>query len=196
MKWASHILPSYYLWNVENKNNEIYLTFDDGPTPELTEKILEILTKKNVLATFFLVGNNVEKYPKLYDLILENGHSVGNHTFNHFKGWKTPTNLYVQNVVKASQIIDSNLFRPPYGKMTLRQGHRLKSQFQIIMWTLLTKDYDKSICPEDCLSRAKKVKSGDILVFHDNVKASKNMLYALPLFIDFALEKGFVFKKL
>ena len=196
MKWASHILPSYYLWNVENKNNEIYLTFDDGPTLELTEKILEILSKKNVLATFFLVGNNVDKHPKLYDLIIENGHSIGNHTHNHLKGWKTPTNLYVQNVVKASRIIDSNLFRPPYGKMTLRQGHRLKSQFKIIMWSLLTKDYDNSISPEYCLSRAKKVKSGDIIVFHDNVKASKNMLYALPLFIDFALEKGFVFKKL
>ena len=196
LKWAGLILPNYYQWKIDNENNEIYLTFDDGPTPELTEIIIEILAKKNVKATFFLVGNNVDKHPKLYDLILENNHSVGNHTYNHLKGWKTPTNVYIQNIDKAKKIIDSHLFRPPYGKMTLRQGHRIQSHFKIIMWTLLTKDYDSSISPEECLSRAKKVKSGDIVVFHDNVKSSKNMLYALPLFIDYALEKGFVFKKL
>ena len=196
VNWASYVLPNYYIWRMPCDKKQVFLTFDDGPTPELTEKILDILTEKNVHATFFSVGHNVFKYPYLYKLIIEKGHAVGNHTYHHLKGWSTSVDLYVENVKKASSVINSKLFRPPYGKITFSQARILKSDYNIIMWSLLTKDYDINLSPENCLNRAKKLKKGDIVVFHDNVKASKNMLYALPLFIDFALEKGFEFKKL
>lgn len=194
-RFVKHLLPNYY-WCIPNDKKEIFLSFDDGPTSELTEIILNILSKKNVKATFFLVGENVLKYPDLYNSILKEGHRVGNHTFNHLKGWETSNNEYVENVIKASDCIHSNLFRPPYGKISPRQGKLLKSQYKIIMWSVLTRDYDKKTSPEECLSRANRVKSGDIIVFHDHIKAQKNMLYALPRFIDFAQEKGFVFKTL
>lgn len=192
-RFFRHLLPIYF-WCIPNDRKEIYLSFDDGPIPELTEIILNLLSKKNVKATFFLVGENVLKYPDLYNSILKEGHRVGNHTFNHLKGWKTPKNEYVENVRKASKYINSNLFRPPYGRISNKQGKRLKLDYKIIMWSILTRDYDKKISPEECLSRAKKARSGDIIVFHDHLKAQENMLYALPRFIDFAHEKGFVFK--
>lgn len=192
-RFVRHLFPTYY-WCFPNDKKEIYLSFDDGPTPELTKIILNILAKKNVKATFFLVGENVLKYPDLYNSIIEEGHRVGNHSFNHLKGWETPKNEYVENVKKASEYIYSNLFRPPYGKISYKQGKHLKLDYTIIMWSILTRDYDKKISPEDCLYRANKVKSGDIIVFHDHLKAQENMLYALPKFIDFAHKKGFVFK--
>lgn len=192
-RFARYLLPDYY-WFIPNNTKEIYLSFDDGPTLELTEIILNILAKKNVKATFFLVGENVLEYPDLYNSILEDGHRVGNHSFNHLKGWKTSKNEYVENVIKASDYIHSNLFRPPYGKISYGQGKLLKSDYKIIMWSILTRDYDKNTSPEQCLYRANKAKTGDVIVFHDNIKAQENMLYALPRFIDFAQEKGFVFK--
>lgn len=195
-RFARHLSPDNYYWCIPNDKNEIYLSFDDGPSLELTEIILNILAKKNVKATFFLVGENVVKYSNLYNSILIEGHRLGNHTFNHLKGWKTSKKEYVENVVKASDYIHSNLFRPPYGKILFSQGKLLKSKYKIIMWSVLTRDYNRMVLPEECLSRAMKVKTGDIIVFHDHIKAQKNMLYALPRFIDFAQEKGFVFKTL
>ncbi len=195
-RFARRLFPNYYHWCIPNDKKEIYLSFDDGPTQELTDKILTILARKNVKATFFLVGENVKKFPQLYNSIISNGHVVGNHTFNHFKGWLVASDVYLDNIRKASDFIKSNLFRPPYGKISIQQAKLVKSEYKIIMWSLLTRDYDSKITPEKCFQISKKVKSGDIIVFHDNIKAQKNMLFALPLFLDFAIENGYTFKTL
>ncbi len=193
-KFAKHFFPNYLIWNFPNEVNSVFLTFDDGPTEELTVKILNILGEKKIKATFFIVGENIEKKPELYKQIINSGHEVGNHTHNHLKGWKSETISYFRNVLKASKQIDSALFRPPYGKITLRQAKYLKNRFDIIMWSVLTYDFDKTVSPEECLLLSMEVKPGNIVVFHDNVKSADNLLYALPRFIDFCLSKGYVFK--
>lgn len=193
-KIAKYFLPDYFIWELSPNDNAVYLTFDDGPTPELTNQILEILSIKKVKATFFIVGENVQKHPKLFQKIIDNNHCVGNHTFNHLKGWDSSNISYLKNILKASNYIPSNLFRPPYGKLSLNQAKSLTSRFKIIMWSILSYDYDKTVTAEECLSLSLDVKPGDIVVFHDNVKSSKNMLYSLPKFIDFCLAKGYHFK--
>lgn len=193
-KFAKHFLPNYLIWDFPNEVNSVFLTFDDGPTQELTVKILDILQQKKVKATFFIVGENIQKHPDLFNQIINQGHEVGNHTYNHLKGWKSETIGYFRNVLKASKLIDSKLFRPPYGKITLRQAKYIKNRFDIIMWSILTYDFDKSVSPEDCLLLSMDVKPGNIVVFHDNIKSEDNLLYALPRFIDYCFSKGYKFK--
>jgi len=180
-------------WNLPNEENKIYLTFDDGPTPELLPFILETLDKFKVTATFFCVGENITKYPALFQSILEK-HEVGNHTFNHMSGWKTPNYTYYKNLRKFNDLYETNLFRPPYGRISRTQIKHISKKFKIIMWDVLSYDYSKSTSPKKCLRNViKNVKSGSVIVFHDNKKARKNLTYALPRCIEQLLNKGFTF---
>jgi len=197
-----HIKPPYLarlffpqlLWEIDTDSKEIFLTFDDGPHPEITPRVLEILDGYNAKATFFCVGENVKKYPKTYASILKNGHQTGNHSFSHLNGWKTSNKDYFDNIKQCSQLIDSRLFRPPYGRISPSQIKSLKHQYKIVMWSAVTYDFDKSVTPSQCLENALKYpKAGSIVVFHDSAKASTNLFYALPRFLQNYTEKGFAF---
>lgn len=172
----------------------IYLTFDDGPVPEITPWVLNTLKTYAVKAHFFCVGDNVKKHPAIFKSILDDGHVVGNHSHNHINGWKEKSHRYLKNVQEAQRYIPSNLFRPPYGKLLRQQLKSLQqNNFQVIMWDVLSKDYDALISPEMCLNRSLKAKEGSIVLFHDSVKAKKNMQYALPKFIEQKLADGYNF---
>jgi peptidoglycan/xylan/chitin deacetylase (PgdA/CDA1 family) len=189
------------IWDIPNNENKIYLTFDDGPTPNVTEWVLELLEKEKIKATFFCIGNNIEKHPEIFNLIIEKGHSIGNHTFNHLQGWKTTTKQYIENVeLNATEICKLNteyckLFRPPYGKIKPSQSKLLRKKgFKIIMWDVLSKDYDATCSPEKCLENVvKNTKQGSIIVFHDSIKAQNNLKYVLPKAIEILKNNGFVF---
>ena len=154
----------------ENKKT-VYITFDDGPVPEATPVVLDILKQYNAKATFFCVGENVQKHPEIYRQILAGGHSVGNHTFNHVDGWKNSVKDYYENTRKCAELVKSNLFRPPYGRITLKQFRKLKKEYKIVFWDVLSVDYDKDLNAEECLDSIKKyTRPGSIIVFHDSVK--------------------------
>ncbi|SHF72271.1 Peptidoglycan/xylan/chitin deacetylase, PgdA/CDA1 family [Flavobacterium fluvii] len=199
---------SNYVWDVPNTENKIYLTFDDGPTPEITQWVLEELQKYNAKATFFCIGKNIEKHPEIFEKVINNGHSIGNHTFNHLNGWKTSTEEYLENVKLCESSISnlkskictlkSALFRPPYGKIKSSQSKKLRQLgYKIIMWDVLSADYDTTITPEKCLENVlKNINSGSIIVFHDSVKAFPNLKYTLPKALEYCAAKGFVFEKL
>jgi peptidoglycan/xylan/chitin deacetylase (PgdA/CDA1 family) len=199
---------SNYIWDVSNTENKIYLTFDDGPIPEITEWVLEELKKHNAKATFFCIGNNIEKYPDIFEKVITEGHSIGNHTFNHLNGWKTSTIEYLENFKLCEDSISnlqsktynlkSKLFRPPYGKIKTSQSKKLRQLgYKIIMWDVLSADYDISISPGKCLDNVlKNVTSGSIIVFHDSIKAFPNLEYTLPKALKYWQEKGFAFEKL
>jgi len=182
------------VWRMNSSEKVIYLTFDDGPMPEVTPLVLDILDKYRLKATFFCVGENVQKHPELYSGILQRGHKTGNHTFNHLKGIAVSSGKYMANVHQASEYIDSQLFRPPYGRITCRQKRLLQSRFQIIMWDLLTCDYNRKLSPESILNNIKRfTRNGSIVVFHDSIKAKDNMLTVLPLAIEFWKNEGYDF---
>ncbi len=192
---------SKYTWDIPNTENKIYLTFDDGPMSEITEWVLNQLKKHNAKATFFCIGNNIEKYPNVFTKVISEGHSVGNHTFNHLNGLKTSTEEYLENanLCKASisnlQPATCNLFRPPYGKIKASQAKKVKQLgYKIIMWDVLSADFDTKISPEKCLENVlNNVKSGSIIVFHDSVKAFPNLEYTLPKTLKILTKRGFVF---
>jgi peptidoglycan/xylan/chitin deacetylase (PgdA/CDA1 family) len=193
------------VWNIPNSENTIYLTFDDGPTPEITERVLEILDKHHIKATFFCIGDNVRKHPEIVQKILSKQHSVGNHTYSHLKGWKTPAKIYISNTEACRMklnsqftIQNSQIFRPPYGKITPWQSFKLrKLGYKIIMWDVLSKDYDTSISAEKCYENViKNVSSGSIIVFHDSNKAKINILNSLEKTIETLKSKGFNFEKI
>lgn len=182
------------IWEIKTGEKEIYLTFDDGPHPVVTPRVLETLDKFGVKATFFCVGENVEKYPDTYKLIISNGHRVGNHSYNHINGWKVSNADYFENIEKAGKFIESGLFRPPYGKITPSQTKVLKKQYSIIMWSVLTYDFDKSVSKEQCLKNSiSSTGPGSIVVFHDSLKSANNMHHALPLFLKHFIDGGYVF---
>jgi len=191
------IIKKYYqklIWDIPNEENKIYLTFDDGPTPEITEWVLEILRKYKIKATFFCIGDNVHKHTVIYQRILTEGHAVGNHTQNHLKGWITEDDTYFENIEKCAKLVKSNLFRPPYGRIKKSQYSILNTQYKIVMWDVLSGDFDPKTSPEKCLKNVtKNTKSGSIIVFHDSVKAYEKLQYALPKAIEHLLEQGFVF---
>lgn len=196
-------LFSNYVWDLPNTQNKIYLTFDDGPTPEITEWVLEELKKHNVKATFFCIGNNIQKHPELFQKVINEGHVIGNHTYNHMNGWKTETKTYLENIrlcekqIQKSLIenLQSKIFRPPYGKIKTAQAKIVRRLgYKIIMWDVLSADFDQTITPEKCLENViSNVKSGSVIVFHDSIKASHNLKYALPETLNFLKEKGFLF---
>jgi peptidoglycan/xylan/chitin deacetylase (PgdA/CDA1 family) len=189
-----------YVWDIPNHENKVYLTFDDGPTPEITEWVLNQLNLYDAKATFFCIGNNIEKHPDIFQKIIQKGYAIGNHTFNHLKGWKTANETYIENVslcqfaIKKQQSSGSNLFRPPYGKIKPSQSRVLrKLGYKIIMWDVISMDFDQTITKEKCLENVlKNVRSGSIIIFHDSVKAQQNLQYVLPLTLAFLKEKGFV----
>ncbi len=185
------------VWRIAEEEKVIYLTFDDGPIPETTNRILSTLKKYQAKATFFCVGDNVRKYPDLYEKILWEGHRVGNHTFNHLNGWKTETDEYVANIEEAKKHISSRLFRPPHGLIKISQVQELKTEYNIVMWDVLSMDYDQKITPEQCLHNVtSNAKSGSIVVFHDSIKSWKNLEYALPETLEYFTAKGYSFKAL
>lgn len=193
----TYILPGNLLWQVKTEEKKVYLTFDDGPIPDLTDHILSILDDYNARATFFCVGDNVRKYPEIYARILEKGHSAGNHTHHHLKGWTTNFNEYIDNVGEAARLISSDLFRPPYGLLTYRQAKTLAKDYRVVMWSVLTKDYDPSVSKEECLETAiQGIRPGAIIVFHDNVKAKEKVLYALPKLLERMEQEGYVSEKI
>ncbi len=182
-------------WRIPTREKIIYLTFDDGPIPETTPKILKILDDYNAKATFFCVGENVEKHPDLFMEVKNKLHAVGNHTYNHLKGWSTPNFVYFRNVEKADALIHSSLFRAPYGKITRAQQSTLTKKYNIVMWDVLTGDYDSRISPEQCLQNALNyTREGSVIVFHDSIKAKKNMLFALPKVLEHYSNLGYKFK--
>jgi len=197
IKW----LFSNQIWSIPNSKNNIYLTFDDGPTPEVTEWVLDLLKKHEIRATFFCIGKNILNHAEIFKKVVADGHSIGNHTYNHLSGWQTSTGNYLENIMDCEteiaklSSVKCNLFRPPYGKITPSQSKKLrKLSYKIIMWDILTADFDTTISPEKCLENAtKKVESGSIIVFHDSKKAFENMKYALPKAIEYYKRKGFAF---
>jgi peptidoglycan/xylan/chitin deacetylase (PgdA/CDA1 family) len=192
-KLLQNLLPQCY-WNLPNQQNKIYLTFDDGPTPEVLPVILKTLDTYKVPATFFCVGENMQKHPDLVWEMQKRNHVIGNHTYNHISGWRTKNATYFENVEACQKIYKSKLFRPPYGRLRASQANELKRKYKIIMWDVLSYDYDKKVLPEICFRNViDATKSGSVIVFHDNVKAIKNLEYALPRSIDFLLKKDFVF---
>lgn len=253
-RFIKKIFPKY-IWDIPNSENKIYLSFDDGPTPEITEWVLEELKKYNAKATFFCIGHNIEKHPDIFAKVVIDGHSIGNHTFNHLNGWKTATKEYLENSMQwsdcsgqiadcrwqiadgrlqtadgrrqiadckmqnANEVLPSdtcnlqsdtcnlipetcnlqpatcNLFRPPYGKIKASQSKKLRQLgYKIIMWDVLSADFDTSISKEKCLDNViKYTKSGSIIVFHDSIKAFPNLEYTLPKALKYWTEKGFLF---
>ncbi|NQX98848.1 MAG: polysaccharide deacetylase family protein [Flavobacteriales bacterium] len=191
------IIKKYYpqlVWDIPNNNNKIYLTFDDGPIPEITDWVLDLLAEYNIKATFFCIGDNVEKYPIIYQRILDENHVVGNHTFNHVNGWKTKDEIYFENIEKCFKQVNSTLFRPPYGRIKKSQLKELSKKYSIIMWDVLSGDFDAKTTPEKCYSNViKNTQTGSVIVFHDSVKAIENLKYALPKSIEYLLEQGFFF---
>lgn len=192
---------SNLVWDIPNSENKIYLTFDDGPIPEVTEWVLDLLKSEDIKATFFCIGDNIKKYPEVYKRILAEKHQTGNHTFNHLNGWKTETNHYIENFklceIEHSKLETQNskLFRPPYGKIKPSQSKAIRQfGYKIIMWDVLSYDFNSTISVEKCLENViSNTEQGSIIVFHDSLKAEKKLKYALPKAIQILKNKGFVF---
>lgn len=185
------------LWHLSRRDKTIYLTFDDGPIPELTEWVLDVLKQFNATATFFCVGSNIQKHPSIFQRIAQDGHTAANHTMFHTNGLKVNTAQYMQEVESCACLTNNKLFRPPYGRMRQAQYKALiKKGYHVIMWDVISYDYEK-ITPEKCLQNVvKHARNGSIVLFHDNLKANENIRYALPLFLRHYAEKGFQFKAL
>jgi len=185
------------IWRMDPKEKAVYLTFDDGPIPEITPWVLNLLDKYGIKATFFLVGDNVRKHPEEFKMIIERGHRVGNHTFNHIRGFEYLTKNYLANTDKANEMIKSDLFRPPHGHMRAHQYYVLRKKYKIVMWDLVTRDYSNKLNGEQVFGKVKHyVRNGSIITFHDSLKSEENMKYALPRSIEWLLEQGYQFKLL
>lgn len=185
------------VWRIPGKEKTVYLTFDDGPIPEVTPWVLDLLDRYYVKATFFCVGDNAVRNPELFRELRERGHQVGNHTMNHVQGMKLSKFNYLRNVKRADEIICSGLFRPPHGHMGPGQAKVLKKEFTLIMWEVVTRDYSKKLTGEQVFANVKRyVRNGSIIVFHDSLKAEKNLRYALPKSIEWLMENGYRFATL
>lgn len=216
--WLVKKIFSNYIWDLPNNNNKIYLTFDDGPTTEITEWTLNQLNQYNAKATFFCIGDNIRKYPAVFKQIIENNHAIGNHTFNHLNGWKTSNEIYLKNIelcsnelinqclVLSTQYSEKDdcqlntehcqLFRPPYGKIKPSQSKKLRELgYKIIMWDVLSEDFDTTVSKEKCLENViNNMQPGSIIVFHDSIKAFPLLEYVLPKVLEIGSKKGFVFE--
>jgi len=179
-------------WEEQTNDSEVFLTFDDGPIPEVTPWVLEKLKEFDVKATFFCIGDNVEKYPDIYKQILKEGHAVGNHTQHHIKGWSTEDEVYLKDIENAGAFISSNLFRPPYGRIRKSQIRLIQQlNYHIIMWSVLSGDYNKNRSPKACFNNVRRnIKPGSVVLFHDSLKAERNMKYALVQTLIYMKENG------
>jgi len=190
-----------FIWNVARREKTVYLTFDDGPIPEVTPWVLDVLKKHDIKATFFCIGDNIDKNPETFKQILDAGHAVGNHTYNHLNGWSVDDSTYLKNAelcqkaIKKYKSDGTRLFRPPYGKISRRQASALRHKgFKLIMWDVLSADFDQTITPERCLKNVtKNATTGSIIIFHDSLKAQKNMQYALPRTIEYLKSEKYRF---
>ena len=196
--WLRAFFPKR-IWTIKTNSPTIYLTFDDGPHPDITSFVLAQLAAYRAKATFFCIGDRVERYTSTYQLILDQGHTVGNHTMHHLNGWSTDTSVYLQDIAKASAVIDSPLFRPPYGKMRRAQAKGVPAAMQkpnskIVMWDILSADFDTRLTGKDCLAICKKyLQPGSIIVMHDSEKAWPRLSYLLPNLLAHASKEGFTF---
>ena len=198
--WWLKKLYRNLIWDMPAGDNSVYLTFDDGPHPEITPYVLEQLAAYNAKATFFCIGKNVVEHPEIYQLILSAGHAVGNHTHNHLNGWNTADNIYMANIQQAATYINSRLFRPPYGRIKMAQAKKLLNDnpaWKIYMWDVLSADFDTTITPQQCADNVMtNIQPGSIVVFHDSEKARERMEYALPLVLEFCKTNNWTFKVL
>ncbi|MDQ5930753.1 MAG: peptidoglycan-N-acetylglucosamine deacetylase [Bacteroidota bacterium] len=205
--WIIKKIFSKVIWSLPNANNQIYLSFDDGPTPEVTQWVLDQLQEYQAKASFFCIGKNIEKEPELFQKIVQQGHTIGNHTFDHLNGWKTSTKDYLENIDKCQAMIEktaakktpvSKFFRPPYGKLKNDQINELKKKgYKIIMWDVLSADFDTSISKEKCLENVvANIKPGSIIIFHDSIKALPNLKFALPKVLDFINQNNYRYQTL
>ena len=183
------------LWRIKPEERAVYLTFDDGPIPDITPRVLEVLDHYGIKATFFMVGDNVRKHPKEFEMVKAAGHRIGNHTFNHLNGLTVRTKDYVANVHKADTLIHSDLFRPPHGWLRNRQYHFLKRHYKLVMWDLVTRDYSKRLNADDVFENVKRyARSGSIITFHDSLRSADKLWSALPRSIEWLQKEGYEFK--
>lgn len=193
--WFYRALFPGVTWRIPAEKKCVYLTFDDGPIPEVTPWVLEQLEQLGVKATFFMVGDNVRKHPDIFKMVTDSGHCIGNHTFNHIQGLRYWTKNYIENVEKAARYIPSHLFRPPHGHMRLPQTLWLRRHYRIVMWDVVTRDYSPHMTPDAVLGVVKKyTRNGSVIVFHDSLKAERNMREAMPKAVRWLLEQGYEFK--
>ena len=196
-----------WVWSLSSKEKVLYLTFDDGPTLEITEWTLNELKKYKAEATFFCIGKNIAKHPEIFQKIIEEKHSVGNHTNNHLNGWKNPASDYLKNIGDAEKYFEGNLklkiqnsklFRPPYGRLTLKQSIKIRKKgYKIVMWDILSADFDPAVSKEKCLENViRNIQNGSIIVFHDSVKASEKLQFVLPKVLEYYTDKGFAFERI
>lgn len=185
------------VWNIATEEKVVYLTFDDGPTPNVTDKVLDILEQYSAKATFFCLGKQVEQFPGLFERTRSSGHTIGNHSYSHPNGWKTDNDAYFSDIEKAQQLINSKILRPPYGRITMSQVKHLKQNYKLIMWDVLSYDYDSSVSEQQCYNNViNNTENGSIVVFHDSEKAQQNVLNVLPKVLESLKESGFEFKPL
>ncbi|MBP6311104.1 MAG: polysaccharide deacetylase family protein [Flavobacteriales bacterium] len=190
------------IWNMDREERTVYLTFDDGPIPQLTPWVLEQLVANNAKATFFCIGKNADKDQVILKKIIEAGHTIGNHSWSHLRGTRTPTAAYVKDVLRADTALGlivgetaKPLFRPPYGRITNDQVRELKNRYRVVMWDVLSGDFDTRTTPEQCLKNViRNIRSGSIVVFHDSLKAEERLRYALPLTLEFLRKEGYTMK--
>jgi peptidoglycan-N-acetylglucosamine deacetylase len=194
IRWLS---PEYLVCDFQGTDKVIYLTFDDGPIPEATPEVLEILSSYNAQATFFMVGEKVCKYPGIFNMVREAGHALGNHTYHHLNGWRTSPGAYIDDVYRCREYCNTSLFRPPYGRVTPSQYFLLRKDFRFILWSVLTYDFHRRTTPEQCLKNAiDNTRNGAVVVFHDNLQSMDNLRYALPRFLSHFMALGYRFQSI
>lgn len=187
-------LDGRMLWRVDTPAKEVFLTFDDGPIPEVTPWVLDTLARLGVKATFFCIGQNVANNPEIFQRLRTEGHAVGNHTWDHPSGWRTPAPGYLRTVLKCQRYTGTDIFRPPYGRITNRQINALRKRFQVVMWDVLAGDFEDGLSGEDCVAVVmRRVRPGSIIVFHDNLISQERMRHAMPIVVEKLLREGYHF---
>lgn len=197
--WFFRALYPQAIFRMDPTEKSVYLTFDDGPIPEVTPWVLDLLDEHDIKATFFLVGDNIRKHPEEYRMIVERGHRIGNHTYHHIRGFESTVKAYLTDTALANEVMETDLFRPPHGHMGFKQYHALKHHYRIIMWDLVTRDYSKKLRGPQVLANVKRyARNGAIITFHDSLKSwnNGNLQYALPRSIAFLKQEGYEFKVL
>lgn len=192
-RFISRLFPNL-LWHYPNRDNTIYITFDDGPTQGVTPWVLDMLKLYDAKATFFCLGKKIEMHPDIFQRIKAEGHAVGNHTYSHLKGWENGTQEFIDDIALANDFVESKLFRPPYGRIKPKQVKILRKNYKIVMWSLLSMDYSKRVTPKRCAQIVTKgLRAGSIVVFHDSLKAEENMRHGLMSLLDEAKRQNFKF---